>query len=60
MRKGYTILGFYRDSDDPRLFVPKAIGLGWTINVDHKRGKAALAAFGAAIASAAAGVFMCR
>lgn len=60
LRKGYTIFAFYRDADDPRLFVPKAIGLGWTINLDHKHGKAALAAIGGSIATAAAVAFTLR
>jgi len=60
MRKGYTIFGFYRDADDPRIFVPKPVGLGWTINLDHPLGKAAAAALGAGIAAAAATIFILR
>jgi uncharacterized membrane protein len=26
----------YRNSDDPRLFVPKLVGVGWTLNFAHR------------------------
>jgi uncharacterized membrane protein len=34
--KGYRGL-FYHDPGDPRLFVPKMLGIGWTINFAHRR-----------------------
>ncbi len=33
----WTRLGFYRCADDPRLMVPKRVGIGYTINVAHRR-----------------------
>jgi uncharacterized membrane protein len=32
--KGYSAL-FYRNADDPRIFVPKLVGVGWTLNFAH-------------------------
>lgn len=40
----WTRLGFYRCADDPRLMVPKRIGIGYTINVAHRRSWLPLAA----------------
>jgi len=34
---------FYVAPDDPALWVPKAVGLGYTVNLGHRRGKLALA-----------------
>ena len=33
----WTRLGFYRCADDPRLMVPKRVGIGYTINLAHRR-----------------------
>jgi uncharacterized membrane protein len=41
MSARYDRLGFYHDSADRRLFVPKKIpAFGWTVNLGHPRGKA--------------------
>ena len=54
MAKGYDVLGLYHDADDPRVIVPKRVkALGWTVNVGHRKGRAVLAAVGAAILIAA-------
>ena len=54
MRKGYDSFGLYHDADDPRMIVPKRVrALGWTINVGHRKGRAALASVGVAILIAA-------
>lgn len=54
MRKGYDGLGFYRDPEDPRLFVPKRIPtMGWTINLAHRHGRAALIGLTLFVAGAA-------
>ena len=34
--------GSYRCASDPRLIVPKRSGVGWTINVAHRRAQAAM------------------
>ena len=40
----YDWLGLYHDADDPRLFVRKRNpSFGWTINLEHPFGRAALA-----------------
>lgn len=33
--KGYSPL-FYRNPDDPRIMVPKLVGVGWTLNFAHR------------------------
>ncbi len=30
---------FYKNPDDPEMFVPKRYGLGWTVNLGHPWGK---------------------
>ena len=34
--------GIYRCADDPRLFVPARRGLGWTVNMGHRRAQTVL------------------
>jgi len=44
MQGRYNAWGLYTDARAPRLVVAKRHpGLGWTINVGHKRGRVALA-----------------
>ena len=33
---------FYNNPDDPAVFVPKRLGLGWTVNFGNPRGKLVL------------------
>jgi uncharacterized membrane protein len=33
----------YVDADDPAIWVPKAVGLGYTVNLGHRRGQLTLA-----------------
>lgn len=61
MSDRYDALGFYHDSSDPRLFVPKEISwMGWTINAEHPYGKLMLAAAGALVAAAISAAFTRR
>jgi uncharacterized membrane protein len=32
---GYESVLFYRNADDPRVWVPKLVGIGWTLNFAH-------------------------
>ena len=48
-------LGFYVNPDDPRLWVPKKRpGIGWTLNLKHRRAPLVLGALALAIGVAAA------
>ena len=55
MRDGYDAVGFYHDSEDRRLWVPKRNPMmGWTINLGHRFGRVVLGLIGVAAGCAIA------